>query len=482
MPYSKDNTHSDLITSSEYTYRNLIESVKNGIYMTDMQGRLVFVNQSFVEILGYHSKEELIGLDIAEHIYVDPQERVALLSSMKAKGFVRDYEINISRKDGSQAILSVTGNFICNDNGETLGVQGIIYDVTEKKLLEKELHLEKSKMGELLNFGEKISLIRKLDKLLDFIVTKTAAILEAGRCSLMLYDETNAELCIKSAKGLNEEIVTNTRLKLGESIAGRVAEYGHSLLVEDIEQDKEYSRENNPSYKGRSFMCASIKLDERLLGVINVADKKNGEMPFTPLDQKILSAVVTQSAIAIENAGLSRELDYLSVTDPLTQLANYRFFVNCVDHEIQRFKRFGQTFSLLVIDVDNFKAYNVDLGHMEGDLMLKNMSRLLTQHLRTIDQVCRYGGDEFVVLLPGTNLHQAGIVAEKLRGLVEKHSFQKPVTVSVGVCEYRDPSSRFDFILKGDRALYQAKRSGKNRVVRCEKKEKDVQSSNHSSK
>ena len=185
----------------------------------------------------------------------------------------------------------------------------------------------------------------------------------------MLFDEASNELCIKGAKGLSEEVITGTRVKLGDPIAGLVAKEGGEILVKNIEYDQRFERKSRPSYRSRSFMSASIKLNDRLIGVVNIADKHStAEKQFSEVDLKVLCAIVRQAAVAIENAKLYRELEYLSVTDPLTNLWNYRCFVTSVDDEIQRFKRFSNGFSLLMVDVDNFKEYNDTLGHLEGDV------------------------------------------------------------------------------------------------------------------
>ena len=461
---AKDKEINLLFAESEKMYRKLVESVKNGIYMADMKGNLFFVNQAFVEILRYNNKDEMLGLNLTQQLYVDAQEREGISKEMEKKGFVRDFEIKNRRKDGTIAILSITSNFIRNDRGEPIGMEGIVHDITDKKILEEELRVEKLKLEEILSFDEDISIIRKLDKLIDFIVEKTALILNADKCSLMLFDETRGDLSIRGAKGLSENVVVKTKVKLGESISGVVAKEGKNLLVSNIEYDKRFQRKNLPSYSSRSFISSVIKLKNRLIGVINVTDKNSNRNPFTELDLKVLGVIARQSAIAIENANLYRELEYLSVTDPVTNLSNYRYFVRSMDDEIERFKRFSDGFSLLMIDVDDFKSYNDTYGHLAGDQFLRELGELLTENLRSIDKVCRYGGDEFVVLLPGTHLAEAKIVSEKLREKVEKYIFKKPMTISLGVVEFKKPLSRFEFTVRADQALYQAKREGKNKV------------------
>lgn len=461
---AKDKQINLLFAESEKMYRNLVESVRNGIYMADANDTLFFVNQSFVDILGYQSKDELLGRNIAKDLYRHPQMREEFLRQMQSSCFVRDYEFEVIRRDGAIVTLLGTSNFIRNDRGDVIGVEGIVHDVSEKKALEAKLQNEKIKLEEILGFDERVTSIRNLDRLVDFVVEKATAILQAQKCSLMLFDETVNELCIKSAIGLSEEVVTQTRIKLGDAIAGRVAKDGVDVLVKNIEYDSRFERPNCASYHGRSFMCSPIKLNGRLIGVVNIADKKAGAEQFSETDLKILSAIVRQAAVAIENAKLYRELEYLSVTDPLTNLWNYRCFINSVDEEIQRFNRFANTFSLLMIDVDNFKTYNDTYGHLEGDSFLKALGHIFISHLRILDKVCRYGGDEFVVLLPNTNIKQAAIAAEKLRMAVERYEFKRPMTISIGIAQYHKSLSRFELIMRVDRALYQAKHQGRNKT------------------
>ena len=461
----KEQDMRDLFANKERMFRELIETAKSGVYMSDEKGVLFYVNHAFVEMLGRERKDDVIGLNIAKELYADPKERVIFLGEIEKKGFVKDYQVRLVRRNLPPIFLSITSHVMRNESGKVIGMQGIVHDVTDRYLLEERLLLEKLKLEEILGFDEQVGAIHNINNLADFIVLKAATILRAEKCSLMLVDEDANELCIRGAYGLTEEAITHSRSKLGEGIAGMVAQDGRSVLVKNIEYDRKFRRKNRENYKGRSFMSAPVKLKNRVIGVINVSDRPgSGQEPFGDLDLKLLRAIARQSAVAIENAELYKELEYLSVTDPLTSLSNYRSFVKSVDDEIQRGKRFSSIFSILMLDVDNFKGYNDTYGHLEGDRFLKEFSRLLTSNLRSIDKVCRYGGDEFVILLPETNNQQAKLVADKIKALVEIHPFAQPMTASIGVCEYRKTLSRFEFVMRADRAMYQAKQRGKNQV------------------
>lgn len=464
----RDKSLNFLHLEAQETFRRLIESLKTGVYIADKEGNLVYVNQAFADILGYESKDEVIGLNLAKQLYPNPKDRETFLKTMDEKGYVKDYEVKNIRKDKSIVTLSATSNFIRNEHNEIIGVEGVVIDITQKKRLEKVLLAEKQKLEQILGFDEKVAAIRKFDALIDFIVEKIAQILEAQKCSLMLFDEEKGELCIQGAKGLSEDLIKAVRLKLGEGIAGSAAQKGEPVLVNNIEYSEEFKRANRLHYLGRSFMVVPIKVNDRLLGVICVADKYTGsnhEEVFNEIDLRILCALSKEVAVALENVKLYKELNYLAITDPLTQLYNYRYFIKSLEYEIKRAERFDSQISLALIDIDDFKKYNDTFGHLEGDHLLKELARIFNAHLRETDIVCRYAGDEFAIIFPQSDKEGTSQVTDKLRKAVEEAVFKNKVTISIGVACYVAGMDRHDCILKADMALYEAKRGGKNKVV-----------------
>ena len=196
---------------------------------------------------------------------------------------------------------------------------------------------------------------------------------------------------------------------------------------------------------------------------------------FSPDDIRLLSLIAGQAAITIERTAAHQQLETLAITDGLTRAYNHRYFQMRLEDELRRCKRYHLPLSLLVVDADHFKAINDRYGHASGDAVLRDMGTLLRECMRDTEIVARLGGEEFGVILPQTDEIQAHIAAERLRAAVESHDFRsvdgKPiqVTISVGISGFPpNAATRADLMEQADRAMYAAKRSGRNRVVSAE--------------
>jgi diguanylate cyclase (GGDEF)-like protein len=211
----------------------------------------------------------------------------------------------------------------------------------------------------------------------------------------------------------------------------------------------------------------------RVLGVISVA--REGRT-FTPGEKDLFGYLANQAAVSIENVDLHETVQRQAVTDELTGLFNHRRFQEVMTAEVERARRYGQEMGLIMLDIDNFKQVNDTYGHLQGDLVLQEVARVLRQSSREIDEPARYGGEEMAVALPQTDLEGAYQFAERVRHAVE--ALEMPlltgdgslkVTASFGVAslataEHADKAS---LVAAADGALYEAKRTGKNRTVRA---------------
>ena len=475
----KDSSLKQIMTEkalyeSEKYYEYLYNNTQVGLFRASISdGKLIECSKLLANMLGYKSRTECIKNYILDEHYLDQDTKKKYLEKMNKKGSVDNFETEITRCDGTSLWVSLSARIM----PEKDFIEGAIIDITDHKKsqdilksLQINLRAEKQKIEKVLSIDQKMSSILDLNHLVDFVIKKSTEILLSEKCSLMLLDEDSKELLIKGSIGLDENIIKETRLKYGEGISGRVAVEGSPLLVTNIENDAKYARKSHPQYRTKSFMIAPIKVHGKLVGVINVTDKKhigNKRLQFNEIDLKILCSIVRQASIAIENANYYRHLEFLSTSDSVTDLFNHRYFIKRLDHEMHRLNRYKRPLSLLMFDIDNFKAYNDSFGHIEGDRLLKEFASIFKKELRSVDIVCRYAGDEFVAILPETSSKEAQVVGEKIIRALKDIKFKSKVSLSVGVAECSDNiSSRHDLIMRADQALYKAKKQGKNRVCK----------------
>jgi diguanylate cyclase (GGDEF)-like protein len=218
-----------------------------------------------------------------------------------------------------------------------------------------------------------------------------------------------------------------------------------------------------------------LKAKDKVNGLIivdNVFTQKN----ITPDDIRIFTMLANQAGLAIENANLYELVKHKSHTDAITSLWNHGFFQNKLSEEIQKAREQSTLLSLLIMDLDNFKALNDTFGHQNGDIVLKDVARILNESCRETDYPCRYGGEEFSIILPQINKEQAFGIAERIRQKIEQNVFTDfslyetvRVTVSIGIASFpHDADNKKDLIAQADRAMYKAKFSGKNQTYTAE--------------
>lgn len=348
----------------------------------------------------------------------------------------------------------------------------IAYQKIKTQLQKSVTELEEANKNLLLihELSLEISTILELEKLLPKIVDAFAQAGKVKKCSLMLLNEETADLEIKAGIGLSERAIQCVRPKLGEGVAGTVANTGKPILISDTAQDKmlykDYVSDSTKPRPKETLLALPLVFRGRVLGVINLDAKISGQ-PFIHNDEVLLSTLANQSAAAITNA----QLYELAITDGLTKLFIHRYFQMRIAQEMERAKRYNLPLSLLLLDIDRFKTFNDNYGHQVGDLALVHLSKILRESLRITDICARYGGEEFVIILPETENADAVYVAERIRKKVETLSFtavgqELKITISMGVTTYHGEKkvSRLEFIRQADKALYSAKEHGRNMV------------------
>jgi diguanylate cyclase (GGDEF)-like protein len=279
-----------------------------------------------------------------------------------------------------------------------------------------------------------------------------------------ILDYVTKDIEIKAEAGVTAKAL-GKRIPLGVGILGRVARTGETALVQNAGEGHLLG----VLQESRAVLCIPITYGETLLGVLNVESQR--ENAFSPQDVLILNTLADLLATALHNSFVFQKLQQQSITDGLTGIKTRRFFWEALTSEWKRASRSGRPFSVVLIDLDKFKEVNDTLGHLEGDLVLARVGRLLEQKCRQSNVVARYGGDEFIILMPETGVEQAEILAERLRlwiatdpMLAEHH-----ITGSFGVGSF--PVHGFsveDIIRVADAGMYVSKHAGGNRVSTAE--------------
>jgi diguanylate cyclase (GGDEF)-like protein len=227
---------------------------------------------------------------------------------------------------------------------------------------------------------------------------------------------------------------------------------------------------------GASALAAPLGATEsgdQVIGIVSVA---RGDHAFTAAERELFAYLTNQASVSVENVDLHETVQRQAVTDELTGLFNHRRFQEVIAAEVERARRYGQEMGLIMLDIDNFKQVNDMHGHLQGDLVLREVARVLRQSSREIDEPARYGGEEMAVALPQTDLEGAFQFAERVRHAVEDLALPLPggegtlkVTASFGVASLAtaEHADKDALVAAADRALYEAKRTGKNRTVRA---------------
>jgi diguanylate cyclase (GGDEF)-like protein len=310
-----------------------------------------------------------------------------------------------------------------------------------------------------------------LDSILQTIMEKMAEYFRPDTWSLLMVDEQKEELYFAIAVGAAAEALKEIRLKMGEGIAGWVAKHGEQVILPDVESDPRFARriDEVTHSETRSVICVPLRSRLRVLGVIQLV---NADIPrFSEQELFFLQALCDYAAIAIENARWVEKIQELTITDDCTGLYNARHLYKTLETEVYRSSRFGYEFSVLFIDLDRFKQVNDTHGHLIGSKLLAEIGYLVKAQLRLIDFAFRYGGDEFVVLLPQTGKDQALVVAKRLRdGLrgscfCHEEGLNLNVRASIGLATYpHDARDAHDIIRQADEMMYLVKNTTRDNI------------------
>ncbi len=380
--------------------------------------------------------------------------------------------------------------------------------------LTQKLKEEKERVAVLYETAQQLAATVNLDDVVEIGVKTVHALANSTSCSLMLLNEENKMLGIVGCKGLSDETKKLVKLGIGEGIAGRVVQEGHPLLICDTMNEPQFKVFPQQKERFKSLFSVPLWTEDGCIGAINAATDK----PLTDDKCKMIEAVASQVSVAVKNALLYESIERLAIQDGLTGLYNYRYFHQTLAKEVERARRYKRELSLVALDIDDFKKYNDNYGHMTGDYLLMKIGSIIQENLRHSDILARCGGDELAVILPETDDQAALNLIERIKNKIAEYTFEtqdselastaeqeleedkkngrhdltpsslkaklfrwlsdkgvitnnfhqlpgKLVTISAGICSLSDTVlDKDDLIKKADRALLQAKKMGKNQI------------------
>lgn len=239
---------------------------------------------------------------------------------------------------------------------------------------------------------------------------------------------------------------------------------GMPFIINTPEAKQKVQNEFSSLLNLDEFVTVPLKAKNKVIGVI-LADNRFNKKPITMDAVRVLTLFANQAGLAIENSRLYEQTVVLSNSDSLTGLWNHGYFQYLMGEEIKRATSLKSSFTLLMIDIDSFKSFNDMHGHQAGDSVIREISGIFRDASRKIDIIARYGGEEFGIILPLTKKEEALVLAERIRKAVEINLAPKNITISIGIASYpEDGNTKENLIAKADRVLYEAKKSGKNRI------------------
>ncbi len=308
--------------------------------------------------------------------------------------------------------------------------------------------------------GTAIVSSRSIREVLERVMEHVGKIFAPRNWSLLLVDQKKRELVFTVVVGKAADKLRGRRVSMDEGISGWIARTGETLIIEDARKDSRFSAklDDVTGFVTESIIGVPLRSGKKIFGVIELINKINGE-PFTPFDLQVLSTIADFAAVAIEKVFYINAIRRISREDALTGLLNRRSLDFVLERETERSRRYKTSTSVLLVDIDDFKKINDTYGHLTGDEVLKHCADILKRSVRKIDYVIRFGGDEFVVIMPDTTREQGELARKRiLETLARENSAPDACRFSVSIGLHTGESADlYDILNLTDRDLYQQK-------------------------
>jgi diguanylate cyclase (GGDEF)-like protein len=331
--------------------------------------------------------------------------------------------------------------------------------------------MEREQFAAFYEVANRLSSSLKIEEVMKVVLTASASVVEYDAAVLTLVDQVNPnESSIRALYNLPDNPFLGAIFKHSDGLVGWVTQLNTYL------SQPEFSKVQRPVFspslnlnKVQSLLCLPLPMKDRAIGTLTFFwGQKNA---FNEYDRKILEVLAIQAAVSIENARIYEKMEMLAVTDGLTSLYNHRYFQQWLASEILRAQRMPLKISMILCDIDHFKNINDTYGHPVGDIVLKQLSAILRESVRSVDLAARYGGEEFALVLLDSDRKGSKKLADRLRKRIANTEIDTPsgvlkITVSMGIATFPDDALDAQGVIdRSDTALYHSKRTGRNRAT-----------------
>jgi diguanylate cyclase (GGDEF)-like protein/PAS domain S-box-containing protein len=478
------------VTDEREQMSAIMNSLDSGILVVDNSGILLQVTSRVSELFG-KSIDNLNGKQIREVLPVLTQSKDnAFLKALQEERPVLNRKVHIGRVGAGDLVLNVS-YLPFQRAGHFAGIVIMANDVTESFALRENLRKKNEELETISVIGRELNSTQDLDRICKEVVKALRRFFPTEAAAVFLAEGSRENLIPDSVKvaataGYDREtdpegIVLKINkptaisgLKSQENVSrGIVANSIISRKPINIKQAREDIRYVENLSGIRSELAVPMIVQDRVVGAVDIQSPVPAR--FSSESEKTIVALANHAATAVENAMLHSRILSLARKDKLTGLGNLRFFEEKLEEEFMRTDRSNFPFSLIMMDIDDFKNYNDSWGHPMGNTLLKTVVKAMNSAIREVDVLIRYGGEEFVCILPFTGEQEASEIAERIRKRVVEssyiipHSEQQPlgkVSISLGVSTYLTDVGDRNLLLKyADQRMYMAKRAGKNKVL-----------------
>ncbi|MBF0203079.1 MAG: sensor domain-containing diguanylate cyclase [Desulfamplus sp.] len=305
-----------------------------------------------------------------------------------------------------------------------------------------------------LEIGKPLAKAKTIKETLQVLMYQVGTIFQPMNWSLLLKDPQSGDMIFTVVVGSSKEKLQGVRIPKGEGIAGHILSTGESLIVENVEEDKRFSIriDESTGFKTKSIIGVPLRTDDKIFGVIELVNKISGRN-FTLFELNLLNTIAEYAAIAIERSYYNQALKKIALTDSLTGLKNRNSFERTLNNRVEMLKRYGVISSILIIDIKDFKLINEKYGHASGDQLLKDFALMLRNMVRAVDDIFRYRGDKFTVIMPQTSLDKAEQAKLRILDKLASEAFlnnkvKLEVTVGIRLVDDGTQKEILDFVNK----------------------------------